>query len=52
MKPVIAIIAQGAMGAGVAKRLHDNGIRVLTSLEGRSAASGQRAKDAGMVPAG
>ena len=52
MKPVVAIIAQGAMGAGVAKRLHDNGIRVLTSLDGRSAASGQRAKDAGMVPAG
>lgn len=52
MKPVVAIIAQGAMGAGVAKRLHENGVRVLTSLEGRSAASAQRAKDAGMVSAG
>ena len=51
MKPIVAIIAQGAMGAGVAKRLHENGIRVLTSLEGRSAASAQRAKDAGMVSA-
>ena len=51
MKPVVAIIAQGAMGAGVAKRLHENGVRVLTSLEGRSAASAQRAKDAGMVSA-
>ena len=52
MKPIVAIVAQGAMGAGVAKRLHEHGVRVLTSLEGRSAASGQRAKDAGMVPAG
>jgi len=47
-KPVVAIIAQGTMGAGVAKRLHENGVRVLTSLEGRSGASAERAKAAGM----
>lgn len=51
MKPIVAIIAQGAMGAGVAKRLHENGVRVLTSLEGRSEASAQRAKEAGMTAA-
>ena len=49
--PTIAIIAQGSMGAGVARRLTDNGVRVLTSLAGRSAASAARAKDAGMVDA-
>jgi 3-hydroxyisobutyrate dehydrogenase-like beta-hydroxyacid dehydrogenase len=47
----IAVIAQGSMGAGVARRLTDNGVRVLTSLKGRSAASAARAKDAGMVDA-
>lgn len=49
--PTIAVIAQGSMGAGVARRLTDNGVRVLTSLAGRSAASAARAKDAGMVDA-
>lgn len=48
-KPTVAIIAQGAMGAGVAKRLTDNGVRVLTSLDGRSAASAERAMAAGMI---
>ena len=37
------------MGAGVAKRLTDHGVRVLTSLAGRSAASAARAKEAGMT---
>ena len=49
--PTIAVIAQGSMGAGVAKRLTDNGVRVLTSLAGRSEASAARAKDAGMIDA-
>ena len=49
--PTIAVIAQGSMGAGVARRLTDNGVRVLTSLAGRSAASAARAKDAGMIDA-
>ena len=47
----IAIIAPGAMGAATAARLHENGVRVLTSLEGRSSASAARAKSAGMIAA-
>lgn len=50
MTPTVAIIAQGAMGAGIARRLTENGVTVLTSLEGRSAASAQRAAAAGMRP--
>lgn len=50
-KPTVAIIAQGGMGAGVARRLADNGVRVLTSLAGRSAASAARANAAGMIDA-
>ena len=45
---VIAIIAQGAMGAGIGHRLSGKGATVLTSLAGRSAASAQRAAAAGM----
>jgi putative dehydrogenase len=44
----VAIIAQGAMGAGLARRLSDNGVTVLTDLEGRSPASAARAEAAGM----
>ncbi len=51
MTPTVAIIAQGAMGAGVARRLTDNGVRVLTSLHGRSEASARRAESAGMKDA-
>lgn len=47
-KPVIAILAQGAMGAGVAARLSAHGARVLTCVEGRSPASATRAARAGM----
>ncbi|MFZ4408744.1 MAG: DUF1932 domain-containing protein [Paracraurococcus sp.] len=45
---VIAIIAQGAMGAGIGRRLSERGATVLTSLAGRSAASATRAAEAGM----
>lgn len=48
MKPVVAVIAAGAMGSAVARKLTENGIEVLTSLAGRSAASAARARDAGM----
>jgi len=48
MKPVVAIIAQGAMGAGVAARLTEHGVTVLTSLQGRGKTSAERAKAAGM----
>jgi 3-hydroxyisobutyrate dehydrogenase-like beta-hydroxyacid dehydrogenase len=46
--PVVAILAQGAMGAGVAARLAAHGVTVLTNLDGRSAASAARAAAAGM----
>jgi L-threonate 2-dehydrogenase len=45
---VIAIIAQGAMGAGLGRRLAQRGATVLTGLAGRSAASTRRAAEAGM----
>jgi L-threonate 2-dehydrogenase len=48
MIPTVAIVAQGSMGAGVAKRLTDHKVKVLTSLAGRSAASAKRAGEAGM----
>src|SRR5690348_3780382 len=48
MPLTVAIVAAGAMGSGVAARLTENGVTVLTSLTGRSAASAARAKAAGM----
>lgn len=50
-RPVVAVIAPGNMGAGVGARLAENGINVLTSLEGRSEASRTRAAKAGMTGA-
>ena len=50
-KPVVAVIAPGNMGAGVGARLAENGVNVLTSLEGRSEASRTRAAKAGMTGA-
>ena len=47
---VIAIIAQGMMGAGVGRRLHETGAEVRTLLSGRSAKSAERARAAGMQP--
>lgn len=52
MTPTVAIIAPGAMGAGVGQRLAENKVTVLTSLAGRSEASAARAKEAGMVAVG
>jgi putative dehydrogenase len=52
MTPVVAVIAPGMMGAAVGKRLVDNGVKVLTSLKGRSAETAARAKAAGMATAG
>jgi len=49
MNPTVAVVAQGAMGAGVGGRLVERGLRVVTSLEGRSEESVKRAKAAGMV---
>jgi len=50
MKPVVTIVAQGAMGSGVGARLVEHGLEVTTSLTGRSEASANRARDAGMRP--
>jgi 3-hydroxyisobutyrate dehydrogenase-like beta-hydroxyacid dehydrogenase len=51
MKPVVALIAPGNMGAAVGKRLTENGLQVLTSLAGRSEESVARARAAGMTAA-
>lgn len=45
----VAIVAPGNMGAAVARRLGDHGVRVVTTLEGRGAASATRAREAGMT---
>ncbi|MCJ2063502.1 DUF1932 domain-containing protein [Methylobacterium sp. J-088] len=47
----IAVIAPGAMGSAIGARLSEHGARVLTSLDGRGAASRARAEVAGMVHA-
>lgn len=52
MPPTIAIIAPGAMGAGVASCLTTKGVPVITSLEGRSEASRRRAAATGMQDTG
>ncbi|MBM3527929.1 MAG: NAD(P)-dependent oxidoreductase [Alphaproteobacteria bacterium] len=49
MNPTVAVVAQGAMGAGVGGRLAERGLHVVTSLAGRSDASVKRAREAGMV---
>lgn len=51
MSITVAVIAQGTMGAGVGKRLHESGAEVRTLLSGRSAESAERARAAGMKPA-
>jgi L-threonate 2-dehydrogenase len=51
MTHVVAVIAPGAMGAAIGRRLADRGVKVLTSLTGRSAATAKRAGDAGMIDA-
>ena len=43
------IIAPGAMGSAIARRMHERGATVRTSLAGRSAASARRAAESGML---
>ena len=50
MTPVVAVIAAGAMGSAVGRRLAAHGVTVLTSLCGRGAATERRAREAGMTP--
>ena len=49
MNPVVTVIAPGMMGAAVGKRLVDHGVKVLTSLKGRSAETAERASATGMI---
>jgi len=51
MQPTIAVIAPGAMGSAVARRLAERGAAVPTLLDGRSAATRARAEAVGMRPA-
>ena len=51
MNPVVAVIAPGMMGAAVGGRLVENGLKVLTSLAGRSADTAARAKKYGLTSA-
>jgi len=51
MTTTIAILAPGAMGAGIGLHLVEGGAAVLTNLDGRSAASRARAEHAGMKEA-
>ena len=48
---VIGVVAQGTMGSGVGRRLRESGAEVRTLLSGRSPASAERARAAGMVAA-
>ncbi len=49
MKPIIAVISPGNMGAGIGGRLAEHGAEIRTWLSGRSAASAERARRAGMA---
>jgi L-threonate 2-dehydrogenase len=51
MVHTVAIVSPGEMGATLAARFGERGIKVTTSLAGRSAASAARAERARMVPA-
>lgn len=51
LPPVLAIVAAGAMGAAVGRRLTRSGLTVLTNLDGRSNATRSRARDAGLTDA-
>jgi 3-hydroxyisobutyrate dehydrogenase-like beta-hydroxyacid dehydrogenase len=48
MNIVIAVHSPGAMGSAISVRLAEHGARVVTSLDGRSAATVERARAAGM----
>ncbi|SAK97234.1 NAD(P)-dependent oxidoreductase [Caballeronia ptereochthonis] len=47
----VALLGAGSMGSAVGQTLTQGGARVLTTLEGRSAASASRAREAGMEDA-
>ncbi len=45
----VAILAAGAMGSAIGRRLAENGVEVRTSLAGRGAETAERARSAGMI---
>ena len=47
---IVSIISPGAMGSAVGQVLSSHGVEVRTSLAGRSDASADRARAAGMIP--
>ncbi len=47
MGSTVVVIAMGEMGSGLARRLHERGARIRTSLKGRGEASAARAQAAG-----
>ena len=49
MKPIVAIMGPGGMGASLGARLVEHGVDVRTSLAGRSPASVDRARAAGLI---
>src|SRR5437762_6428199 len=51
MPPVVTVIAPGSMGAAVGGRLVERGVRVLTTLTGRSPDTMERAQTAGLIHA-
>ena len=51
MSLTVTIVASGNMGAGIGQRLREHGVTVLTSLDGRSKASAERAAKAGIQAA-
>jgi putative dehydrogenase len=48
MSETLVLIGSGEMGAPVGRRLREGGTRVLTSVKGRSAASVERVRQAGL----
>ncbi|EJJ29592.1 NAD(P)-dependent oxidoreductase [Rhizobium sp. CF142] len=49
MSTTIALFGAGAMGSAVGRRLVESGAKVITFLEGRSSATVERARAAGLV---
>ena len=47
-KATIGVVSMGSMGSGISRRLVERGAHVLTALSGRSEASHQRARQAGV----
>ena len=48
----VAILSPGEMGAAVGQALSENGFKIVTSLEGRSTPTKERAEAAGFRDAG